>query len=162
MATRHVRQRGRSDCGVAAIAMLTGRSYEEVYAAARRANGGDAFHPRRGMSGTSHVLEALGYHWENLGRHKDHPAPNPDGPQFRTLHIGFQRGIIDPRFYRQFVWGRRALLSIESLNNPGGRHLVFYDGERIWDPQDGRRGKKFVRTIDEATIEEMYILRETP
>lgn len=155
-----VRQRGTSDCGVAAIAMLTGRTYEEVYASARR-TGNDNFDPKSGMSSVERVLEQLGYHWENLGRHKDHPAPNPDGPQFRSLSLSIASWHIQPKFYAKFFWGRRALLSIHSLNNPDGRHLVYFDGTRIWDPQEGRKGKKFATEIEQVVIADATILQET-
>jgi hypothetical protein len=156
-----VRQRGTSDCGVAAIAMLTGRSYEEVYAAARRANCGEAFHPKKGMTSSERVLEELGYHWENLGRHKDFPPPNPDGPQFRSLGLSFASWHINPKFYVKFFWGRRALLSVHSLNNvPHGRHLVYFDGIRIWDPQEGRKGKKFFTRLEDVVIEDAFIFQE--
>jgi hypothetical protein len=153
-------QRTTSDCGVAAIAMLTGRTYEEVYAAART-TGKSNFGRKCGMSSSERVLEALGYHWENLGRHKDHPAPNPDGPQFRSLGLSIASWHINPKFFAKFFWGRRALLSIHSLNNvPDGRHLVYFDGIRIWDPQEGRKGKKFATKIEDVVIVEALILQE--
>jgi hypothetical protein len=156
-----VRQRGPADCGIAAIAMLTGRPYEEVYAAARKANGGHAFNRKNGMTSSERVLEELGYHWENLGRHKDHPAPNPDGPQFRSLGLSWASWTLNPKFYAKFFWGRRAILSIHSLNNvPDGRHLVYFDGFRIWDPQEGRKGKKFATEIEKVVIEEALIFQE--
>lgn len=155
-----VRQRDKSDCGIAAIAMFTGRTYEEVLAAAQR-TGKDNFTPKTGMSSTERVLEALGFHWENLGRHKDHPAPNPNGPQFRSLGLRFAGWYVNPKFYAKFFWGRRALLSIHSLNNlPDGRHLVYFDGHRIWDPQEGRKGKKFATDIDDVVIEEAIVFQE--
>jgi hypothetical protein len=155
-----VRQRGKSDCSIAALAMFTGRTYEEALEAARR-TGKDNFNPKSGMSSCERVLEALGYHWENLGRHKDHPAPNPDGPQFRSLGLSIASWHINPKFYAKFFWGRRALLSIHSLNNvPDGRHLVYFDGTRIWDPQEGRKGKKFATKIEDVVIEEAMIMQE--
>jgi hypothetical protein len=156
-----VQQRVKSDCGVAAIAMFTGRSYEEVYAAARK-TGKDNFDPKSGMSSVERVLEELGYHWENLGRHKDHPAPNPDGPQFRSLGLSIASWYIQPKFFAKFFWGRRALLSIHSLNNlPDGRHLVYFDGTRIWDPQEGRKGKKFAIDVEQVVIADATIFQET-
>lgn len=143
--------------------MMTGRPYEEVYTAARSAWGGDAFHPKNGMTSVERILEELGYHWENLGRHEDHPAPNPDGPQFRSLGLQIASWHINPKFYAKFFWGRRALLSIDSVNNlPHGKHLVYYDGHRIWDPQEGRKGKKFLTRIEDATISEAFIFQERP
>lgn len=148
-----VRQRGPSDCGVAAIAMFTGRPYEEVETAARATG---AFHPRKGMTNCGRVLERLGFHWENLGRHADHPAPNPDGRQFRSLRFSWT--AVKPSFIAQFFWGRPTLLSIVSLNQaPHGRHLVFFDGRRVLDPQEGRRGKRFATSLDDVEVEEAWV-----
>jgi hypothetical protein len=62
---------------------------------------------------------------------------------------------------RQFLWGRRALLSIVSLNEgPDGRHLVFYNGSRVLDPQEGRRGKKFATSLDDVEIEDAWVWQE--
>jgi hypothetical protein len=157
-----IQQRSKMDCGIAAIAMATGRTYEDVMAAALR-TGKDNFHPTRGgMSSVERVLEQLGYHWENLGRHKDHPAPNPNGPQFRSLGLSIAAWYIQPKFFAKFFWGRRALLSIHSLNNlPDGRHLVYFDGVRIWDPQEGRKGKKFATDIEQVVIADATIFQET-
>jgi hypothetical protein len=43
----------------------------------------------------------------------------------------------DARFVKSMLWKRRALLSVASLNNSGGSHMIFWDGERIWDPHEG-------------------------
>lgn len=38
--------------------------------------------------------------------------------------------------------GVPGLLSLPSLNNEGGAHAVYFDGQHIVDPQKGRVGKK--------------------
>jgi hypothetical protein len=155
-----IRQRGKSDCSIAALAMFTGRTYEEVWEAARR-TGKTTSTRSPGCPVANVCWEALGYHWENLGRHKDYPAPNPDGPPFRSLGLSIASWHINPKFYAKFFWGRRTLLSIHSLNNvPDGRHLVYFDGLRIWDPQEGRKGKKFATEIEKVVIEEAMIFQE--
>lgn len=154
-----VRQRGPSDCGVAAIAMFCGHSYEDVFAAGRACG---SFHPRRGTSHCGQILEQLGFHHENMGRPKERPAPNPNGRPFRSLTLLiWASDVLHPKVARQFLWGRRALLSIVSLNHgPDGRHLVYYDGSRILDPQEGRRGKKFATQLDDVEIEEAWVWQE--
>jgi hypothetical protein len=93
----HIRQRGPSDCGVAAVAMFTGKTYEEALIAGLETG---QFHPKSGMSSCGFVLEALGYHWENLGRHPDRPAPNPDGPQFQSMTlIRWASGVLHPKVH---------------------------------------------------------------
>jgi hypothetical protein len=96
------------------------------------------FDPKSGMSSCERVLEALGYHWENLGRHKDYPAPNPDGPQFRSLGLSIASWHINPKFYQKFFWGRRALLSITRSTTRSGR-----TAPRLlrWHPHLGPAGR---------------------
>ena len=36
-----------------------------------------------------------------------------------------------------------GLLAVPSLNDPGGTHMVYSEGYRIFDPQNGRLGKKW-------------------
>jgi len=39
-------------------------------------------------------------------------------------------------------WSKPAILSVPSLNEAEGvTHSVYWDGRRIWDPQQGRAGK---------------------
>lgn len=39
-------------------------------------------------------------------------------------------------------WKRAAILTVPTLNEPGGgTHAVYWDGRRAWDPQKGRPGK---------------------
>lgn len=155
----HIRQQGRSDCGVAAIAMFAGKTYAEVWEAGRASGN---FHPRRGMSCCARILECLGFHWENLGRQPNRPAPNPDGRQFRSMTLlVWASGVLHPNVARQFLWGRPALLSIISLNHgPDGRHLVYFNGSRVLDPQEGRRGKKFATSLDDVEIQEAWVWQE--
>lgn len=44
----------------------------------------------------------------------------------------------DQQLLRQLLWRRRALLSVHSLNNDQGHHMVFWDGREIFDPSTQR------------------------
>lgn len=37
-------------------------------------------------------------------------------------------------YIAKLLWGRRALLSVHSLNRDGDGHMVYWDGEKLWDP----------------------------
>lgn len=39
-------------------------------------------------------------------------------------------------------YARPAVLTVPSLNIPGGRHSVYWDGSRLYDPNDGRPHKR--------------------
>ena len=54
---------------------------------------------------------------------------------FKTTCDVFDRKIMD--------WSEPAILSVPSLNEADGvTHSVYWDGQRVWDPQQGREGKQ--------------------
>ena len=107
--TTLVRQRMPTDCGVCCLAMLTGRSYEHVLAAIA-----DAFEFESGLRRSQVALERLGFAADD----------------FVCRH----RIILAPEFFREFAWGRRALLTVPSRNRPGQWHMVYCEGATIFDP----------------------------
>ena len=53
---------------------------------------------------------------------------------FKTPCDVFDRSVMD--------WTAPAILSVPSLNEAEGvTHSVYWDGQRVWDPQHGREGK---------------------
>jgi hypothetical protein len=50
-------------------------------------------------------------------------------------------GIIPYTLFNNWT-GVPGLLSVPSLNNEGGAHAVYFDGQNIIDPQKGRSNKK--------------------
>lgn len=128
-----IRQRGPRDCGIAAIAMFTGRPYEEVLEAGLASGG---YLKGGGTRSSGEILHQLGYHWENLVT-----DTKPNTRRFRTVAV--MEYYQSPDFVRDILWGRPCLMSVPSLNKEGGYHLIYYDGQRILDPQEGRKGKKF-------------------
>lgn len=97
--------------------MLTGRTYEDVLASV-----GDTLDPERGMRRDQEALRRLGFssQYENGEPVGDFVCRN--------------RGPLSPEFFRHFAWGRRALMSVPSLNNPGGWHMVYTVGAKVFDP----------------------------
>ena len=51
-----------------------------------------------------------------------------------------------------------VLLGISSLNEAGGGHMVYWNGKRVLDPQTNRPDRKFVTSLDEVEIFEMWVL----
>lgn len=133
--TTLVWQRQRADCAICCLAMLTGRTWEEVRTAI-----GDAWHPRRGLIHSESAMERLGFAW-GLG------STRPNG----YVVVVDARALISP----PLLWGRRALLSVPSLNRKGW-HMVYWDGAKLLDPSLGRRNEDFF----ELTPREVYIFRE--
>lgn len=114
--------------------MFTGLSYDEVRPVAIASDG---FRPNRGTKCVGSILRELGYCWDNLVTTDTKPDTRP----FRTL--SFPEYYVSPEFSRDLLWGRPCMMSVPSLNTPGGWHLLYYDGERVYDPQNGRRNKRY-------------------
>ena len=136
-----IKQRTPHDCVICSLAMLTGRSYEDVVAAI-----GDVFDPERGVRYEQKALERLGFscRFEN-----GEPAGD-----FVSLHRAY---AFSPQFFRSLAWGRRALVSVPSLNYPDGSHMIYWDGIAVLDPSD----KKTYQRFDELLPEELVLFRET-
>lgn len=143
--TQIIQQRTPHDCAVAAMAMLTGKTWEETHAIIGHLV--DYEGERRGMRDEQQALKLLGfdYRFEN-GR--------PVG-DISCMRRPFG---IAADFYRQFAWGRRALMSVPSLNRPGGWHMIFWDGARVYDPSPLKTYSKF----DELLPDELVLFRESP
>ncbi len=86
----------------------------------------------------------LGVTYEDIARHCTGSELVDSGmPWVRENHIlhlfkapcdVFDRTVMD--------WSSPAILSVPSLNEAEGvTHSVYWDGSRVWDPQQGRKGK---------------------
>jgi len=78
---------------------------------------------------------------------------------------GFQRGVHYHETYsnyepvaKKFLWKRKALLSIDSLNIAGGMHMVYWDGDRIFDPHDSHDSYLFHRIITGVSLYKAFLL----
>lgn len=122
--TTLVQQRAKSDCGICCIAMALGRGYEEVLAAAK-----DDYDPSRGLVHEQGVLRQLG-----LDGAWVHGEPSPEA-DYKTTN----RGILSHSFFRSLAWGRRALMTVPSLNIENSWHMIYWDGQRVWDPHPNKQ-----------------------
>jgi hypothetical protein len=139
-----VKQRTSHDCALACMAMLTGKSWAETNAIIGHLVVYDGNRP--GMRDDQQALKLLGfdYSFENGASVGD----------ISCTHRGF---YISPEFYRSMAWGRRALLTVPSLNIPGGWHMVYYDGHNLFDPSLGKTYGDFNKLLPE----EIIVFRET-
>lgn len=140
-----VQQRSPHDCAVCCMAMLTGRTYEDVRAVIAELL--DETGERRGMRNEQEALRRLGF------EHSFHHG-QPIG-DISCTRRGFE---ISPEYYRGAAWGRRALMSVPSLNFSGSWHMIFWDGSRIWDPSP----LTAYTTFEQLRPDEMVLFRETP
>lgn len=142
-----VQQRTPHDCGPCCLAMLTGRDYEDVVKVI-----GDAFTPsgdRPGLRDEAEALTRLGY------TYKFKNGELTADSNFVNRSRGWE---ISPEYFRSEMWGRRALVSVPSLNFPGKLHMVFWDGARIWDPSV----LKVYIAFNELLPKGLVLFREAP
>lgn len=150
---QHIHQRTSHDCGVAAIAMFCDLTYEEALELCLRPDGeGEYAHPIYregwGMNRENIAFQYLGlWSYDNQNDNKVRC--------FRKMPY------IEASYFRQIIWGRRAMVMVPSLNIEGGFHFVCYDGEKVLDPNDPATGKKVYTKLEELAPIEVWVHRET-
>lgn len=112
--TTLIQQKTLNDCALASIAMAAGTDkWEDLW--------------------TEADLEAI--KGKGVGHGEDLDAYMLRAGFIRRKHYKtvYLHGDVNDAVY-DLLWGRRALLSVRSLNRDGGGHMVYWDGERLWDP----------------------------
>lgn len=107
-----IQQKTLNDCALAAIAMAAGKeAWEDLW--------------------TEADLEAV----KGKGVADIEPYMLRAGMlrkvHYRTAYI---HANLNPETLEVLLWGRRALLSVHSLNSAHNNHMIYWDGERLWDP----------------------------
>lgn len=105
------RQRADDDCTICSIAMATGLPYERVMEVAAQSVGGYRYQGKPGTMSPKGVLIDLG---------------------IEAVRVGVE--AIQPATLKRLLWGRRAILSVPSINGFAGHHDVYWDGRVICDP----------------------------
>jgi hypothetical protein len=135
-----IKQRTPTDCGVCSLAMATGRTYEDVLGAV-----GDCYDAARGMRYMGSALERLGFSYAFQ-----------NGEPVGDIVVMQREWSLSPKLYRRMIWGRRALVSVPSLNNEGGWHLIYFDGEAVFDPSP----LKTYTAFEQLEPEEIVLFRQ--
>lgn len=136
--TIHIKQRSGNDCVLAAIAMAIGASSwqdawkEEDLQAVIDSRGVSDFEP---WFARHHIEE-----------YKDYRHLYVHGDTMNTV--------------KALLWRRRAILSTNSLNNDHGSHAVYWDGVKVFDPQEGVEGKLAYRFLSSMVITNAYIFKD--
>jgi hypothetical protein len=68
------------------------------------------------------------------------------GLKNRRDYLQVYIGATDQEVLKRMLWQRPALLSVASLNNNEGRHMVFWDGAQLWDPSN-KRSFQFLSSV---------------
>ncbi len=139
--TALIQQREKSDCGVATVAMLAGVSYEVALQAL-----GKHYQPGVGTRYFDMALNRLGYfsEWRD-------GVPVGD-------YMNVHSDILQPWYFKRLAWGHKAMIIVPSLNIEGGHHILYYDGDNVWDPCLLKTYSSFA----ELQPSDMYIFRRGP
>lgn len=149
---RLIKQRpGRGDCAVCCLAMLTGIPYDKVVKLI-----GNTYHPDKGMMDDDTALERLGL------RKKHIPVKGLKGA-FHIEYVDYKPLYGKPyelsaEYWVDQIWGRRALLSVPSLNYKNGSHMVYWHYDRLFDPST----KKTYKEFKELKPTEIVLFMEKP
>jgi hypothetical protein len=105
----HIKQKAKWDCSLASIAMMTGRTYEEVFQKFKK------FFPKHKRNGLT------------------------DEEIFKIL----KSYKVKPKIICAVILSVPGIMYLPSKNDKGGSHAVFFDGEKILDPNYRVPGKKY-------------------
>mgnify|MGYP003135106911 CR=1 FL=1 len=141
-----IKQIGPSDCAICCLSMLTGIEHAEVISRV-----GDTWEDGMGMANTGLALLRLGF--ENREIPLDKGAYRIEDVDFKILRKPW--GISDEMF-KSMIWGRKALLTVPSLNIDGGYHMVYWYYDELFDPSP----KKTYKSYEELNIREMVLFLE--
>lgn len=136
--TIHIKQRSNNDCVLASIAMAVGASsWEDAWT----------------EEDLKEVIESHGISdfapW--FARH--HVEEWKD---YRHIYVNSgNMGVV-----KALLWQRRAILSTNSLNNDGGSHAVYWDGTKVYDPQEGVEGKLAYRFLSSMVLTNAYVFKD--
>jgi hypothetical protein len=109
-----IKQRTNSDCVLACIAMAAGKPFDELWTQADL----DEVVKSKGISDYGPWLKRAGF---------------VDGEHW---HVHLYDG--GRREYLAMLRGRRAIISVPSLNIDQGSHAVYWDGNELHDPSTMR------------------------
>jgi hypothetical protein len=132
--TIHIRQRNENDCTLAAIAMSINVPYETVWTP----EDVEKVVKDQGTGDIEPWMTKASYTRED----------------YHTVYIYAATETIVP-----LLWERRALISIASLNNENSNHMIYWDGKSVFDPQKGRKGKKWVSILRSCNISTVHLLK---
>lgn len=137
--TELIKQRTPHDCAVACMAMLQGWTWECTNEVVGHLVEYEK-HPR-GMRHEQEAIRLLGYE-----------SKYDNGHAVGDVIFTHRPYGIAPEYYRDMAWGRRALLTVPSLNIPNGHHMVYYDGHQLYDPSTKLTYSSFTQLMPSEII----------
>jgi len=120
-----VKQKGESDCVLASLAMVTGRPYSSMFKPAFRAK-----------------IEAERGCCNDLFKQAMKLAGLVEGENVKCVYTQ----NLDKSFIQALVWKRKAMIQVTSLNIAKGEHMIYWDGQELFDPSN-KQVYKFIENI---------------
>lgn len=130
-----VEQRAESDCAICTISMATGLPYETTLQVGLDS---EQYVVDYGTRDDAKILRLLGWYQDNMAGHSK--VPSVYRGAFRSLYLPWG---ISPDLLRAWIWGRRAIIVVPSLNLEDGSHSIYYDGHHVLDPSRKNRYTEF-------------------
>lgn len=106
-----VKQRSLYDCLLACICMATDQDYDSIWPISFQ----EEITLHKGAFGDS-IVEAFSF----------------AGLKYTSVYTG----RLNKNVIQTFLWKRRAILQVPSLNYEDAMHMVYWDGESIKDPSN--------------------------
>lgn len=134
-----IKQRNNNDCMLAAIAMVVGKQYDELWTPefVQRVVDGHGCNAEL----TAEALKIAGYH------------AKVDYWQVHTWDINDDA--------KRLLLGRRAILSVPSLNFQHGSHAVAWDGLKAYDPSP-RQVYQWLEHLQPTSVIVFNEVKQTP
>ena len=106
-----VKQRSLYDCLLACICMATDQDYDSIWPVSFQ----EEVETSKGTYGDA-IVEAFSF----------------AGLKYKSVYVG----TMPKQAILAFLWKRRAILQVPSLNYEDAQHMVYWDGENIKDPSN--------------------------
>ena len=130
--------------------MATGIPYEK---ALKLVTGTHTYAHDKGMYDTERCLELVGLIRKRV------PVKAVKGA-YKLVDVDFKSyrkpREISEEYFRDMLWGRRALLSVPSLNYEGGFHMIYWHYDKVYDPST----KKVYTSFDQLRPREIIVFME--
>lgn len=110
-----VKQKHTNDCALACIAMASGKDYDKIFSK-------KLIKTIEKEGGAYSVTLEQAYGAAGYEKDVSYSVVYTGGTNVGTV--------------REFIWKRKALLQVDSLNQEGKMHLIYWDGEKIIDPSN--------------------------
>lgn len=147
---RIVRQKTLDDCAVCSLTMLTGLRYRQV-----KSKIGDCYVAGEGLYDVDTSLRRLGFK-QGCFVYKTvsgYPIEIYKDLDFKRMR---KPSEISSEYFKECLWGRRALVTVPSLNFPSKYHMLYWHIDKVLDPSN----LKTYNTIEELKPTEIYLFRE--